>query len=150
KDNWWGEGEVKMYLDGDKDFPTLAGTGTEDYIGTGWGQGVFVTDYAGCPIAEPEKMQWAYYRYHIPDPIFFDSECKVTLQQIGSNSKEKIIALQDEKVPLIPVGFDDTKSRVKPIYRKDSIVNLRDPSFPAGYVNFYRSDDVAATAYFYL
>ena len=150
KDYWWGEGEVKMYLDGDRDFPTLAGTGTEDYIGTGWGQGVFVTDYAGCLVAEPDKKQWAYYRYHIPDPVYFETDCLVTLQQIGGNSKEKVIALQDEKVPLIPVGFDDQKSPVKAIYKKGSIVDLRDPSFPAGFANFYRSDDVSATAYFYL
>ena len=149
KDYWWGEGEVKMYLDGDKDFPTLIGTGSEDYIGTAWGQGKFFNDYSGCLIAG-ENRQWAFYRFHVPDPVFFETDCKVTMQQIGGNRKEKVIELINEGVPLIPVGFDDTKHTVRPLYKKDSVVDLSDPSFPEGFVNFYRSDDVSATSYFYL
>ena len=59
---WWGEGEVKVFLDGDTDFPTLVGTGTEDYIGTGWGQGIFNHRFQGCLIADREKHEWAFYR----------------------------------------------------------------------------------------
>lgn len=50
--SWWGEGEVKMYLDGDGDLATLVGTGTEDYIGTAWGQGKFINRYTGCLVAD--------------------------------------------------------------------------------------------------
>ncbi len=148
EDYWWGEGEVKMYIDGDKDFPTLAGTGTEDYIGTAWGQGEFFNDYAGCLSANKNNSGWAFYRYHIPDPVFFKTDCKVTIQQIGGNRKELVASLQARGVPLIPVGLDDTKQPLLPLYKKN--VDLKDPSLPEGFVNFYRSDDVSATAYFYL
>ncbi|MEP7144154.1 MAG: glycoside hydrolase family 172 protein [Ferruginibacter sp.] len=147
---WWGEGEVKMYIDGDKEFPTLAGTGTEDYIGTAWGQGEFFNDYSGCLLANKDSMGWAFYRYHIPDPIFFKTDCKVTLQQMGGNRKELVAGLQSKGVPLIPVGLDDTKKPVQPLYKKGTIVDLKDPSLSDGFSNFYRTDDVSATAYFYL
>lgn len=146
---WWGEGEVKMYLDGDKTFPTLVGTGSEDYIGTGWGQGEFYNDYSGCLLANKDSAGWAFYRYHIPDPIYFKTGCRVTLQQIGGNSKEKVIELQKSGVPMIPVAIDDQK-KINPIYKKDSLVQLDTPGLPGGFANFYRSDDVSATAYFYL
>jgi len=126
KDLWWGEGEVKMYLDGDTDFPTLAGTGTEDYIGTGWGQDKFFTEYTGCLIADGKNFQWGFYRYHIPDPVYFASACRVTLQQMGGGPPKEVEALQKAGVPLI---IATTSS---------------------GWDNFFRSDDVSATAYFYL
>ena len=83
-DTWWGEGEVKIYLDGDRELPTLSGTGTEDYIGTGWGQGPFAHDLSGSPIADDKRQRWCFYRYHIPDPIYFYRDIRVTIQQIGS------------------------------------------------------------------
>lgn len=86
-DSWWGEGEVKVYLDGDDGLPTLAGTGTEDYIGTAWGQGHYFTPYQGCHIADREKMQYGFYRYHVPDPVWFSREARVTIQQIGYAGK---------------------------------------------------------------
>ncbi|MGZ8554611.1 MAG: glycoside hydrolase family 172 protein [Chitinophagaceae bacterium] len=146
---WWGEGEVKMYLDGDKAFPTLVGTGAEDYIGTGWGQGEFYNDFSGCLFANKDSTGWAFYRYHVPDPIFFKTDIRVTLQQMGGNRKELVSALQNKGVPLIPVAIDDLK-KVNPLYKKDSIVKLDTPGLPEGFSNFYRSDDVSATAYFYL
>jgi len=146
---WWGEGEVKIFLDGDTQFPTLVGTGSEDYIGTGWGQGEFYNDYSGCLLANKDSMGWAYYRYHVPDPIYFKNDCKVTLQQIGGNRKDLVIALQKKGVPLIPLGVDD-QTKVHPLYKKDSVVQLDTPGLPEGFSNFYRSDDVSATAYFYL
>ncbi len=71
---WWGEGEVKMYIDGDTALPTIAGTGAEDYIGTGWGQGLFQTRFTGCTVADPKNRQFASYRYHIPDPVYFHKD----------------------------------------------------------------------------
>jgi hypothetical protein len=146
---WWGEGEVKMYLDGDKAFPTLAGTGAEDYIGTGWGQGEFHNDFSGCLFANKDSTGWAFYRYHVPDPIFFKTDIRVTLQQMGGNRKELVSALQNKGVPLIPVAIDDL-TKIHPLYSKDSVVKLDTPGLPEGFSNFYRSDDVSATAYFYL
>ncbi|HWB28327.1 MAG TPA: glycoside hydrolase family 172 protein [Chitinophagaceae bacterium] len=148
-DSWWGEGEVKMYIDGDKDLPTIVGTGTEDYIGTGWGQGEFINNYSGCLIADSKAKQWAYYRYHVPDPIFFNNNCKVTLQQIGGNGIEKVEELQKAGVPLIPVTLDNG-NKFYPLYKKDGGIELGGASLPGGWLNFYRSDDVSATAYFYL
>lgn len=80
---WWGEGEAKIYLDGDRDYPTLAGTGTEDYIGTAWGQGRFDHLYQGCPVADSERMQFTFYRFHVPDPVYFYQDIRATIQQIG-------------------------------------------------------------------
>lgn len=80
---WWGEGEVKMYIDGDREHPTLAGTGTEDYISTAWGQGRYDQLYHGCPVADSEKMQFSFYRFHVPDPVYFYEDIRATIQQIG-------------------------------------------------------------------
>lgn len=149
--HWWGEGEVKIFLDGDTNYPTLAGTGTEDYIGTGWGQGEFFNDYAGSLYTNKNNDNgWAFYRYHIPDPVFFKTDCKVVLPEMGSNKKELVAALQAKGVPLIPATIDDQQGYPKPLYTPGKITDVKDPSLPDGYVMFYRSDDVSSTAYFYL
>jgi hypothetical protein len=149
EEHWWGEGEVKIYLDGDAGYPSLVGTGTEDYIGTGWGQGEFYNDYAGCLLANKDNQGWVFYRYHIPDPVYFRKNCRVTIQQMGGNRKELVSALQKKGVPMIPVAIDDLK-KINPLYKKDSLVQLDTPGLPEGFANFYRSDDVSSTAYFYL
>lgn len=148
KKSWFGEGEVKMYIDGDKDYPTLNGTGTEDYIGTAWGQGKFINTYTGCSIADDSLLQWAFYRFHIPDPVFFKTDCRVTLQQIGGDNTAVVTSYQRAGLPLIPVTLDD--GRLHLLYKKDSIVQLDSLLQKNGWTNFYRSDDVSSTAYFYL
>lgn len=151
ENHWWGEGEVKMYLNGDTNYPTLSGTGTEDYIGTGWGQGEFYNDYAGSLYANKDgDGGWCFYRFHIPDPIFFKNNIKVVLPEMGSNKKELVAALQAKGVPLIPVTIDDQQGYPKPLYTPGKAVNLNDTTLPEGYIMFYRSDDISATAYFYL
>ena len=149
KDCWWGEGEVKMYLDGDKDLPTLVGSGTEDYIGTAWGQGSFINKYTGCLIADSKNLQWAFYRFHIIDPVYFRSDCRVTIQQIGGNTKDIVIGMQKQNIDLIPITVHQAPLFIQ-IYKKDSIVDLNDQNLPNAWTNFYRSDDLAAIAYFYL
>lgn len=146
--SWFGEGEVKIFLDGDKEYPTLNGTGTEDFIGTAWGQGKFINTYTGCTIADDSLLQWAFYRFHIPDPIFFKGDCKVTLQQIGGDATANVAKFQQEGAPLIPVSTDD--GTLHPLYRKDSIIRIDTLNMPRGWTNFYRTDDVSATAYFYM
>ena len=148
--SWWGEGEVKIYLDGDRDNATLVGTGTEDYIGTAWGQGAYVNRYQGAPIASWDAGgRWTFYRFHVPDPIWFHDQIKVTIQQIGGAPKADVLRFKKAGAPLIPVSVD---------------VGNRDGGFAAllangtplekvkldGWTNYYRSDDVAAVAYFYL
>ncbi len=146
-DYWWGEGEVKIYLNGDSIFPTLVGTGTEDFIGSAWGQNKFFNRYTGCSVADPEKLQWSFYRFHIPDPVYFSTDCRVTLQQIGGSRKGNVTELQKKNIPLIPVTIGGVN-----VYSPDSITDLSGPGLPGDEVwtNFYRSDDVSAVVYFYL
>ena len=147
--SWWGEGEVKVYLDGDGDLPTLVGTGTEDYIGTGWGQGAYGHRFQGCLIADTEKDHWAFYRYHVPDPVYFSSDCRVTLQQIGGNLKPVVIGLMEKGAPLIPITIHEVDT-LHLLLDQDPVPELTDPALPDGWTNFYRSDDVSSMAYFYL
>jgi hypothetical protein len=146
--SWWGEGEVKIFLDGDTDHPTLNGTGTEDYIGTGWGQGAYANPYTGCLIADEVKKQWSFYRFHVPDPVYFSEMCEVTLQQIGGDAKSEVIKMQQAGAKLAPVTIDAGGKLVQ-LYKKGKIVKLDSAGLPDGWTNFYRSDDVSATAYFY-
>lgn len=146
---WFGEGEVKMYLDDDTQYPTLAGTGTEDYIGTGWGQGVFAHMYQGCPIADTKKKQFAFYRYHIPDPVYFRSSCRVAIQQMGGGGRGQLRAAVKAGARLKVVTVTTPATLVK-ILEGPSYPDLFDEKFPDGWVNFYRLDNYSATAYFYL
>jgi hypothetical protein len=152
RDTWWGEGEVKIYLDGDRGLPSLVGTGAEDYIGTAWGQGAYINRFQGAPIATwAGGGRWTFYRFHIPDPIFFRQGIEVTLQQIGGARKAIVLDLQNAGAPLIPVTIDPgSRNNFQQLLVRDPPIPLSDPSLPDGHTNFYRSDDVAAVAYFYL
>jgi len=88
---WYGEGEVKIYRDGDQELPTICGTGLEDYVGSAWGMGPHYATFAGAPLvvgpaAENHLLATrfvGFYRWHVPDPIVFHSDLRVTIQQIG-------------------------------------------------------------------
>ena len=129
---WWGEGEVKIYLDGDRELPTLAGTGAEDYVGTAWGQGRFAHLYQGSPVADEGAMRWCFYRYHVVDPVYFYKDARVTIQQIGylaPHSREPIIYNNRKLIKAGPgqVPYNTSKDG-----------------------KFERSDDYSSTVYFYL
>ena len=85
---WYGEGEVKVYLDGDTDLPTICGTGLEDYVGTA-GHGRAPDAVRGRPAGGPRSRGRpnpdfvGFYRWHVPDPIMFARDLRVTIQQIG-------------------------------------------------------------------
>jgi hypothetical protein len=145
---WWGEGEVKAWLDGDAKYPTINGTGAEDYIGTGWGEGVFAHQYQGCLIADGAKNQYAFYRWHIPDAIYFEKECRLSIQQIGGFVADTVIAMQKRGVPLIPVSLAGPAG-FRGLFEKGQ-ENALPKATHSDWLNFYRSDDYAATAYFYL
>ncbi|MGW1453378.1 glycoside hydrolase family 172 protein [Salegentibacter agarivorans] len=149
EDTWWGEGEVKMYIDGDSDYPSLIGSGTEDYIGTAYGQGAFAHRFQGSPVANTNEGKYAFYRYHVPDPVYFYDDIRITVQQMGGGGKEKVKELIAKGADLIPVTIDPDGDFVKLLEMED-FKNLNDPNLPKGWTNFFRSDDVSATAYFYL
>jgi hypothetical protein len=150
-DTWWGEGEVKIFLDGDMEHPTLVGTGTEDYVGSGWGLEPFVQQYQGAPVADPKTRHWSFYRFHIPDPVFFSDGCEVRLQQIGGGPRATVAALLKSGVPLKPVTLDaGGRARFIKLLESSNHVDPTSAKAPDGWLNFYRRDDVAATVYYYL
>ncbi|WP_420114263.1 glycoside hydrolase family 172 protein [Pseudactinotalea sp.] len=111
---WWGEGEIKFYLDGDAGdpanrFPTIAGTGTEDYFGGAWnfdvpGQGytAYSTPYLGLhQIIRPDglydaQQRFGMYRWHVPDPIRFSTDLTVDIQALGWRSGHRYLPLHDD------------------------------------------------------
>jgi hypothetical protein len=150
---WFGEGEVKIYLDGDAGFPTLVGTGTEDYIGTGWGQGEYASRYFGSPVSDKDNDLYAFYRYHIPDPVYFHRDCRVTIQQMGNSDKKGIIQMKQKGADIRPVWFLAREGNVsyhRRLLDEENPPQPEDADFPVTSTNFYRSDDVSSTAYFYL
>lgn len=146
--SWWGEGEVKMFLDGDTNFPTLIGTGTEDYIGTAWGQGQYAHRYQGCPLADEKNKQWSFYRYHVPDPIYFENSFSATFQQIGGEMTDFVRRLKKKGAVLKPVSVAGDK--FYKLFEMKPTPDLMSENFPKGWTNYYREDDVSSTAYFYL
>ncbi|MFZ5829533.1 MAG: glycoside hydrolase family 172 protein [Planctomycetota bacterium] len=107
---WWGEGEIKFYLDGDKEFPTICGTGTEDYIcgsynfenkATGQYQ-EFSTPYSGLhQVIRPDgvyqaQQRFGMYRWHITDPVRFQQDLRITIQALGWRKDRRYLPLQDD------------------------------------------------------
>lgn len=105
---WWGEGEIKFYLDGDTDFPTICGTGTEDYFcgsynfDIGGSYREYCTPYAGLTkVIRPDGLysanqRFSLYRWHIPDPITFDEDIRVTIQALGWRPDGRYLPLKDD------------------------------------------------------
>jgi len=126
--DWWGEGEVKVYMDGDEEFPTICGTGSEDYVGLSWGMQQTPFMYNGCSLNKDGYV--SMYRWHLPDPIFWKKDCRVTIQQIGW--REGLYERQDdwscatfwyepvpsEKLPAMP-GVKERTAHVVPPARKE-------------------------------
>jgi hypothetical protein len=148
--SWWGEGEVKIYLDGDKQYPTIVGTGAEDYLGSAWGLGKFVNKYQGCTVASDSAHIFNFYRWHIPDPVYFSRQIKVTIQQIGGWGEKDVKALLQKGANLEPISVDRPEGFVRLLDMDPLPSLLKDENFPKGWVNFYRVDDYSSVSYFYL
>ena len=113
---WWGEGEIKFYMDGDREFPTICGTGTEDYFCGSYNfdtkgpdgknrYTIFSTPYSGLPqVIPPDKIyepgqRFGLYRWHIMDPIRFEKDLRVTIQALGwkkTESGSRYLQLEDD------------------------------------------------------
>lgn len=116
-DQWWGEGEVKAYMDGDTEFPTICGTGSEDYVGLAWGIQQTPFLYNGCSLNQNNFI--SMYRWHLPDPIAWQKEARITIQQIAW--KKGLVETSDdwscatfwyEPVPSEPLpSLPDVKAR---------------------------------------
>ncbi|MBQ4110661.1 MAG: DUF2961 domain-containing protein [Clostridia bacterium] len=116
---WWGEGEIKFYLDGDKEFPTVCGTGTEDYFCGSWNFDIggkyaeFCTPYAGlAKVGETDGLykanqRFSMYRWHLPDPVYFKEDIKVTIQALGWRSGKRYLPLQDD-ISSVAFWYQDT------------------------------------------
>lgn len=107
---WWGEGEIKFYLDDDGEYPTICGTGTEDYFCGSYNfenrqtrrYQTFCTPYSGLPqVIEPDglyrsQQRFGLYRWHITDPVRFESRLRVTIQALGWRSGGRYLPLRDD------------------------------------------------------
>ena len=103
---WWGEGEVKFFMDGDAEYPTICGTGTEDYFGGAWNfwqvnsrETPFSTPFLGLPFVRHEDNTvpvYDLYRWHIMDPIRFEQDLRVTIQALGWGENGLFRQLQDD------------------------------------------------------
>jgi hypothetical protein len=112
---WWGEGEIKFFIDGDGDYPTICGTGTEDYFCGSYnfdvgkengGYREFTTPYAGLPqVIRPDGLyasqtRFGLYRWHIMDPVRFERDLRVTIQALGwrngPRGARRYLPLQDD------------------------------------------------------
>jgi hypothetical protein len=119
---WYGEGEVKIYRDGDRELPTICGTGLEDYVGSAWGMGPHAALYAGAPLevrdpsGGPVPSFVGFYRWHVPDPVVFERELRVTLQQIGyavfGHGQEEALRRFEATNPPAGQGFDRSDPRL--------------------------------------
>lgn len=107
---WWGEGEIKFFIDGDNEYPTICGTGTEDYFCGSYNfenqqthkYQEFSTPYAGMPqVLIPDgvyksQQRFGLYRWHITDPIRFETDLRITIQALGWRDKGRYLPLQDD------------------------------------------------------
>lgn len=119
---WWGEGEIKVYMDGDKEFPTICGTGSEDYVGLSWGIQQTPFLYNGCSLDKDNFV--SMYRWHLLDPIAWTREARITIQQLAY--RDTLMETQDdwstatfwyEPVPSEPLPpMPDQKARTAQIW----------------------------------
>ena len=142
RNGWWGEGEIKFYIDGDTEYPTICGTGTEDYFcgsydfttKTKSANGVetsaytaFCTPYSGLPqiiggdghynIAQ----RFGLYRWHITDPVRFENNLRVTIQDLGWHSDGRYLPLQDDIASVVYWYQTEPHAPFPPFPSKDEL-----------------------------
>ena len=131
---WWGEGEIKFYLDDDRDHPTICGTGTEDYFGGAWCLVVdrrYVT-YSGPYLGFPQAIEagggyasqswFSLYRWHLPDPIHFAHRLgRVDIQALGWRSAGRYLPLRDDIASTAYFYLDRTSTTRPPVPTADEL-----------------------------
>lgn len=139
--SWYGEGEVKMYLD-DEALPTWCGTGLEDYVGTAWGMGAHQLPLQGVPLSlsdpkagRPMPDFVSFYRWHLPDPIVYRERLRVTLQQIGAVA--------------VPHGQGRLREQLQDRIAGEGWLDFGGEGVLEAFGICERQDDICATAYSY-
>ncbi len=132
---WWGEGEVKFYIDGDTDFPTICGTGTEDYFCGAYNFDVagkyteYTTPYSGMYKVDftdgtyNAQRYFNMYRWHITDPIYFSEDLKVTIQALGWRSDRRYRPLQDD-ISSVAYWYSDELDDIYPVFPSKNELEL--------------------------
>jgi hypothetical protein len=139
---WWGEGEIKFFIDGDTKYPTINGTGTEDYFCGSYdfdtkaknAAGVeqvnyteFCTPYSGlCQVIKGDghydvSQRFGLYRWHIADPIRFEKDLKVTIQALGWRSEGRYLPLQDDIASTVFWYQSEPHNPIPPLPDKDGL-----------------------------
>ncbi len=130
---WWGEGEIKFFMDGDGAYPTICGTGTEDYFCGSYNFDVggqyteFTTPYSGlAQVIRPDgayrsQTRFGLYRWHITDPIRFRKDLRVTIQALGWRSGGRYLPLQDDIASVAYWYQDKPCASRKPLPSKDEL-----------------------------
>ena len=135
---WWGEGEIKFYMDGDQEYPTICGTGTEDYFGGAWNfedpKGTykqFTNLYAGlCQVLNPQgalkaNQRFGMYRFHVCDPIYFEKDLKITIQALGwRNGFKRFLPLRDDISSVVYWYQAEPHNPYQPMPDRDFLENI--------------------------
>jgi hypothetical protein len=133
---WWGEGEIKFFLDGDKEFPTICGTGTEDYFCGSYNfenqatrrYQTFSTPYTGLAQVLPPELiyvpgqRFGLYRWHIVDPVRFKEDLKVTIQALGWQSGGRYLPLEDDIASVAYWYQAEPHAKFPPLPAKEALV----------------------------
>lgn len=134
---WWGEGEIKFFLDGDGEFPTICGTGTEDYFCGSYNFEdpvhhnkylSFSTPYTGMQVVGTDNLyqaqkRFGMYRFHIMDPVRFEKDLKVTIQALGWREGGRYLPLQDD-IASVAFWYQDFPSESFPALPDKDILEI--------------------------
>ena len=132
---WWGEGEIKFFMDGDAKFPTICGTGTEDYFCGSYDfehpdthqYVMFTTPYSGLSqVTKPDglyqsQQRFGMYRWHLRDPIRLESDLRVTIQALGWRAGGRYLPLQDDISSTAFWYQTEPHAKFPPLPDKDSL-----------------------------
>jgi hypothetical protein len=136
---WWGEGEIKFFMDGDTEFPTICGTGEEDYFCGSYGYeerkqedgtytySSFSSPYTGFyhvkdPRYKGEQRRFGQYRWHIYDPVRFENDLRVTIQSIGWQSEGRYLPLEDDQASVAYWYQIEPHNPFPPLLSKEKLV----------------------------